>query len=139
MSSSAVVAGLEAVLDGAVSDSDREMRLAATGRAAEHGAAPLTDELGPQEAAEHLEADRGLEGEVELLDRAQEGELGLAHGACDADLGPVGDFLGTEDLEEDSVAHALLLGTQGEIAVEAPDGGEVQALEHGVEIGRAHV
>lgn len=39
-----------------------------------------------------------------------------------------------------AVAHALLLGPEGEIVVEAPDGGQVEALERGVGVvgGRAH-
>jgi hypothetical protein len=68
----------------------------------------LANELGPREVSEHLEVHSGLEGEVELLHAPEEGEPGLAHGALDTGLGPVGDLLGEEDLKEGAVAHLLL-------------------------------
>jgi hypothetical protein len=79
---------LEAVLDGSVGDGHGQVGLASSGRPAQDHGTGFADELGAEEASEHLEAHGGLEGEVELLDGAQEGELGLPHGSGDAGLGP---------------------------------------------------
>ena len=62
--------------------------------AAQDEASALGDELGSEVAAEQLQAHRGLEGEVEVLDGAQEREAGLAYRALDARLGAMSNFLG---------------------------------------------
>lgn len=46
----------------------------------------------------------------------------------------MGDLLGAEQLEESAVAHPFLLGPDRQIHVEAPDGGHVEAFEHGVQV-----
>src|SRR3989442_8988783 len=51
---------------------ERYMGLARARRPVEDQRATLSDELGPKIAAEQLQTDRGLEGEVEVLDGAQE-------------------------------------------------------------------
>lgn len=92
--------------------------------------------IGAQIAAEHLEPDGALKGEVEFLDRAEEGKLRLADRAGEAGLGPVGDLLGHEDLQIRAVAHPLGLGPEGQVLMQAPDGGQMEPPEHGLEVGR---
>jgi hypothetical protein len=122
---------------GAVRDGDAPVRLSASGRAGEEGGSALGDELGAQQGAQHLHADRGLEGEVEFLDGSEVRQARPAHGAGDAGLGAVGDLLGRERLKEVAVAHPFRLGAQGEFGMEAADGGQVEPLEHGVQVSRA--
>ena len=70
--------GVEAVLDGAVGDGDRQVGLAAAGLAAEDQAAALGDEVGREGGAEQLQAQRRLVGEVEVVDGLEEREAGVA-------------------------------------------------------------
>ena len=70
---------LEPVLDGAIGDRHREVRLARPGRAAGDESGPLHDQFGAEEAAERRQAEAGLKGEVELVDGLQEGEMCPAH------------------------------------------------------------
>ena len=130
--------GLVAVLDGAVGDGDGEVSLAGPGRPAEDQAATLADQLGAEATAEQLQPDRALEGEVELLDGAQEREAGLAHRTLDASLSPVRDLLGDDRGEEVTVGLVLGLGAQLALGVEPAHGGQVQTPEHAVEIERGH-
>lgn len=127
-------ARLEAVLDGAVGEGDGQVGFPRATRAAGDQAMALRDELGAEEAAAQGEADTGLEGEVELLDGLEEGEAGAADAALDAGLGAVGDLLGKEQGEEVAVAEAVLLGARDQVGVQAPDGGQVQAVQEGVEV-----
>ena len=95
-----------AVLNRAVGDRDAEVRFPRAARPTEDRVLPLGDELGPQVAAQHLELERGPEGEVEVVDRAQKGEACFAHGAREARLRAVGDLLDDERFEIGVVAHA---------------------------------
>jgi hypothetical protein len=137
-------ASLEAVLDGSVGDADGESSLPGSGGSGQDEVASFGDEFRSEEGAEEPETDGGLEGEVEVLDGAEEGEAGLAHGALDAGLGSMGDLLCHQEGEIVAVAHLLGLGLLLEFGIQAPDGGKVQALEHGVEVhagevgGRGH-
>src|SRR5205807_7041700 len=63
-----------AVLNRAVRDRDAEVRLPRAARATENRVFPLTHELGSQVAAEHLQLERRLEGEVEVIDRTEKRE-----------------------------------------------------------------
>ncbi len=113
---------LEAVLDCFVGDRDREVRLPRPARAVEDRAASLRDELRAEEAPELCEADRRLEGEVELFDRLQVGEVRLSHGSRDPRLGSVRDLLGEKGCEIVAVRHALGLGASFELGVETAHG-----------------
>src|SRR5690606_32201483 len=97
-------ASLEAILDGAVGDGDREPRLTGAGGSGQDEATSFGHELGAEERAEEVELDRGLEGEVEVLDGRDEREPGLAHGTLDTGLGAVGDLLDEQDREVVAVA-----------------------------------
>lgn len=125
---------LEAILDGAVGDGDGEMGLAGAARPAGDETAALSHELGAEDAAEQGEADAGLEGEIKVLDGFQEREAGAPHAALNPGLGAVGHFLGDQQGEEVAVAEPVGLGPLGEVRIEAPDGGQMQAPEEGVEV-----
>ncbi len=127
-------ARLVAMLDGAIGEGDREMRLPGAARPAEDRAAPLGDKLGPEIAPEHLEAQRGLEGEAEVVDGAEKRKLRLAHRAGEAGLGAVGDFLGDQGLQVGPVGHPLSLSSRGELGVEAPHRRQVEAAQEAVQV-----
>lgn len=101
--------GVEAVMQGAVGDGDGEVGLTATGFALEDDGAALGDEVRGEQGADGGEAQRRLVGEVELLDGAEEGEAGGAHGAVEAGLAAVRDLLGDEDGEEVAIRPRLLV------------------------------
>src|SRR5215471_1944311 len=101
--------GVEAVLDGAVGDRDREMGLARATRSAGDEAVAVGDQLGAEDAPEQGEADAALEGEVELLDRLEEREVGAPDAALDAGLGAMRDFLSHQHGEEVTVTEAVRL------------------------------
>jgi hypothetical protein len=130
--------GVEAVLDGPVGDGDGEVGLPAAGLAVEDERAPLGDEVGREVGADEGEPDRGLVGEVEVVDGLEEGETGIPGGLLESGLLAVGDLLGEEDAEEVLVGPLLLLGTGAEVAPDAAGVGQVEALEGGVEVGRGH-
>ena len=94
----------------------------------------MSHELGAEDAAEQGEADAGLEGEIKVLDGFQEREAGAPHAALNPGLGAVGHFLGDQQGEEVAVAEPVGLGPLGEVRIEAPDGGQMQAPEEGVEV-----
>ena len=130
--------GLVAVLDGAVGDGDREVGLTGPGGSVEDEVAALAHQFGAEVTAEQLQAHRGLEGEVELVDGTQEREAGLADRAFDPGLGAMSDFLGDEEGQEVAIAEALGFAAALEFRIEPPHGGKVQASEHAVEIERGH-
>jgi hypothetical protein len=135
-------ASLEAVLDRSIGDGHPEMRFSSPRWTGENGASAFTDQLRPQQGAEHLQADRVLEGEVEFLDGPEEGKLRLSDRPGDPGLGPVGDLLADENLEKVALAHAFSLSPESEVRVQTPDGRQVEPLQHGVEVvqgrGGAH-
>jgi len=61
---------VEAVLQGVIGDGDGEVRLAATRLAIEDDGTALRDEVGREQRTDGRDAQRGLVGEVELLDGA---------------------------------------------------------------------
>ncbi len=90
--------GVGPMLDRLVGDGDRHVGLPGTRGSVEQEAPPLRDELRAEVASEQLLAQPGLEGEVELLDGAQEREPRAVRHPRDARLGAVGDLLADEDL-----------------------------------------
>jgi hypothetical protein len=133
--------GVEAILDGAVGDGDREVRLAGPARPADDERMSAGDELETEGAAEEREADRGLEGEVVLVDGLEKREVRATDAALDPRLGAMRDFLGHEDGEVVAIGHVLALGPRGEVGIEAAHGGQVEPPQEGVEVdrrGRGH-
>jgi hypothetical protein len=126
--------GLEAVLDGPVGEGDRQVRLASPALAGEHEAAAFGHEVGRESRAQQREPQCRLVGEVELVDGLEEGELGPAREALDARLLAVGHLLGHEHGEELAVGPLLALGARDELAVDAPGVGQVEPLEHRLEV-----
>ena len=64
-------AGVEAVLNGAIRDRDREMRFPTAWFTAENDAAAFRDEIRCEGGAEERESDRRLKHEIELIDRLE--------------------------------------------------------------------
>jgi hypothetical protein len=127
-------ASLEAQLDGTVRDGDGEVRLPAARFAMQHEVVTLGDEVGRQHRAEHREPQRGLQREVVVVHRLQEGEAGIACLASQPRLLSVRDFFAEEDLEELLVGPVLLLGAGAHFLPCAASVREMQPLEDGVEI-----
>jgi hypothetical protein len=103
-------------------------------RTAEDRAPTLGHELRAEKAPQHLQLERGLEGEVEVIDRAEERKLRLPHRARQARLAAVRDLLGDQRLEIRVVAHPVRFRAGGQLGIQPPDGREVQTPEHAVEI-----
>ncbi len=125
---------VEAVLERAVRDGDREVRLAASGLAREDDRVALGDEVGREERADRGEPQRGLVLEAELLDGAKEGESRVAHGAREARAATMSDLLGEEGEEQLLVRPRLDFGAADEISPHAARVGEREALEQRVEV-----
>lgn len=106
----------------------------------DHEIPALGDKLRPQVRAELLPPDRGLEHEVELLDRLEEGEVGGPRELLDARVGPVRDLLGEQQREEVPMGPSLLGRAGLVVGEEARDGREVQpAHDRGeVDVGEVH-
>ncbi len=120
---------LEAALDRAVRDGDREVRLASSRLAEEDDGAPLDDEVGREKRADRREAQGRLEGEVEFLDRPEEGEIRGTRGLGEARRAAMGQLLGEKHLEELVVGPVLLFGSGHELLPALPRVREVQRLE----------
>ena len=131
-------AGVEAVLNGAVCDGDGEVGFSAAGWSRQDQVAAFSDELGAEVGAEPCPTDAGLEGEVELLDGLEEGEVGLASEALDAGASAVCDLGGEEVHEELAVVRGTRVLFSGsavlELGQDAQDGGEAKAFEQGDEV-----
>jgi hypothetical protein len=104
-------AGLEAVVDRAVGDRDREGRLAGVGGPGQDDAArPSATSSGPRSKPRSWRLTEDWKVKVEVLDQRDEGDLCLEHGTLDAGLGAVCRLLGEEDGQVVAVAELLLLG-----------------------------
>lgn len=126
-------AGIEAMLNRAVGDGHGEVGLPAPGLPAEDQGAALGDEVRRERRAQEREADRGLVGEVEIVDRLEKGKAGALGEAAQARLVPLGDFFGDEDGEEVLITPLLLLRAPEEIPPDAARIGEVEALEQRIQ------
>lgn len=111
-----------------------------SGLAVKDQAAPVGDEVRRQCRTEQRELHGALVGEVEIVDGLEERESSSTREALDAGLLAMGNLLGDEDGEEVATAPRFDLGTLDEVAPCAPRIGEVETLEHGVEVdvGRLH-
>jgi hypothetical protein len=59
--------GVEAILNRAVGNGDRQVRFPATGFAGQDQRATFSDEIGRERGAQHLQAQRRLVGEIEIM------------------------------------------------------------------------
>src|SRR5204862_4644224 len=91
---------VKAVLNGAISDRHRQMRFPSARFPAEDQTPSLGDEIRRQRGAQEGEADGGLMGEVEIINRLQKGKAGAADHAAHARLLPVRDFFGDQERKE---------------------------------------
>src|SRR5437899_9867268 len=127
---------VEAVLDGAVGERDRQVRLARTARPAEDERVALRDELRTEGTAEQREADGGLEGEVVLVDRLEKREVRPVHASLDTRLRPVRDLFGHQQGEEVAIRQALGFRALGELGIEPAHRRQMQPAQEPVEVDR---
>jgi hypothetical protein len=87
-----------------------------------------------------VQPQRGLIGEVEIIDRLQKRKVGAPRESPQARLLPMRDLLGDQEGEEIVIRPRLALGPLYEIAPDAPGIREMQSFEEGIEIliGRHH-
>ncbi len=126
--------GIEAGLDCAISDGDRQVGLAASWLADEDQGATLGDEVGREGGSQQGQSHRGLETEVKLLDGLEERVPGAACQSLDAGLIPMGDLLGDQHREKGTVGPLLALGSLDERSIDPTCIGEVQPLQHRLQI-----
>ena len=100
----------EAILDGAVSDRDGQMRLPPSRFSEQDQRASLGDEIRRQRGAEQRQVHGGLVREVKIIDRLEEGKRGATRQPGEAGLLALRDFLRHEDGEQLLVGPFLLLG-----------------------------
>ena len=96
---------------------------------------PSVTKSADERRAEHLEAQRRLIGEIEIVDRLEKGKVRAARQSREARLLPMGDLLGGEQREEIAIGPALALGALDQIAPDASRIREMQPFEERVEIG----
>jgi len=125
--------GVEAQLNGAVREGNGQVRFSAARLAVEDERSAFGHEVGRQERAHGGEPQGRLEGEVEFVDRLEEGELGGTRGAAQARSLAVGDLLFDEHPQESFVAELLVLGAGDEVTPDAARVGEMQSFEEQVE------
>ncbi|MFO0738199.1 MAG: hypothetical protein U0270_20070 [Labilithrix sp.] len=132
---------VEAVLDGAVGNGDREVRLSATGLAGEDQPASVGDEVGREERGKEGKTESRLQGEVEVVDRLEEGKVCTPGQPTESRLLAMRDLFSDERGEEVAVAPAVLLCARDKVAPDAPRVGEVKALQQIVDrdVGCIHV
>src|SRR5919106_2201547 len=126
---------IEAVLDGAVGKGHRQMRFATTRFPAKDHTATLRDEIRGERRTQERQTDRGLHGEIEIIDRLEKWEVRAAHHARHARLLALRDFFRDEECEEIAIAPLLALRALYELAPRSAGIRQVQALEEGVELG----
>ncbi len=126
--------GVESVLDGAVGKSHGQMGLAPARLALKDQTAALSDEVSRQGGAEEGQAHCGLECEVEVVDRLEEGEAGPSRESSEARLLALGDLLGGQEGEEVPIGPLFPLCPLHEAAPESAGVGQVKPLEQGIEL-----
>jgi hypothetical protein len=124
----------ESVLDGAVGDGDRQVGFPTPAFAEKDQVSTLADEFWAEVAAQQLESETGLEGEVEIFDRLEEGKVRLTYGPLQPRLLPLPDLLGHQGDKEVSAGPSFGLRPLHETLPVSAGVGEVQPLEHGVQI-----
>ena len=124
----------EAVLNGAIGDRDRQMRLAAPGLAHEDQVAAFGDEVGAEVGAQQRGTDGGLLGEVEVVDGLEEREMGIMRCPAQARAVAVSDFLGQHGGQEITMRPPLGAGLLGELWPAASGIGQVQPLERSIDV-----
>src|SRR5580704_3412689 len=85
---------VEAVLDGAIPDGHRQMGLTAAGLTVKDQRPPLGNEVQPEVRTDQGLPKSGLQGEVELIDGLEEGEVCASGATLQSRLLPSRYFLG---------------------------------------------
>jgi hypothetical protein len=126
---------LETALDMLVGGGNREMGFTPPGLSDEDQRSSVGNEIRREDRAEQIQPQRGLEGEIELLDRLQEREAGTVGETVDSRLPAVSDFLARHGLEELPVGPRLTLGAADEFTVGPASVGQAEPLEQRLDIG----
>ena len=125
--------GIEAVLNGAIGDGHRQVRLSAAGFARENQRAALGDEVRRERRAEHGQSQGGLIEKVEIIDGLEKRKVRPPRQAREAGLAADGQSPRRRAAWKPA-SPRLLLGAPHEVAPHAAGVGEVEPFEEGVEI-----
>ena len=138
-SAAVVKNGIEAVLNRAVRDGDRQVRFPAARFAEKISDRPSVTKSARERGAEHVQPQRRLIREVEIVDRLQKRKVRAARESPEARLLPMRDLLGDQERQEVVVRPRVALGALHEVAPDAPGIREMQPFEERIEvlIGRA--
>ena len=126
--------GVEAVLDRAVGDGDRQVGLPASRLAREDERSPVGDEVRRERRAQDGRAQRTLIREVKVVDRLEKRKMRAAREPREAGLLAMRDLLGDENRQEVAVGPGLAFRALHQIAPDPPGVGQMEALEEDVEI-----
>src|SRR6266404_3430315 len=110
------------------------MSLAAPGLAHEDQVSAFGDKVGTEVVAEQRGTDSGLLGEVEVVDRLEEREMGVMRCPAQARAVAVPDLLSQHGGQEITMRPLLGAGVLGELWPAASGIGQVQPLEHGIDV-----
>jgi integrase len=95
------------------------VRFAATGFAGQDQRPTLGDEIGRQRGAEHLETQRRLIGEIEIVDRLQKRKVRASRQPRESSLLAMGNLLSRQQGQEISIGPPLPLGAINQTAPDA--------------------
>ena len=119
---------VEAVLDRAVRDGDRQVRLPAAGFAVQNQRAAVGHEIGREIRAQQRQAQLGLQREVEILDRLEVGKVRAACESLQAGLRAVRDFLRDQEREKISIGPLFRLGAGDRLGMDVAHVREMEPL-----------
>jgi hypothetical protein len=94
----------------------------------------LTEQFRAQIASKELTTEIGLQGEVEIIDGLEEGEVGIADGSLDTSLLSMSDLLADQHGKEITTGPGLGLGSLNQRLPASSGIRKVQALEHQREV-----
>jgi hypothetical protein len=120
---------LEAVLDGAIPDSYRQMGLPAACFPVQDQRPSLGDEVRPEIGTEEGLPKTRLQGEVELVDGLEEREVRAPGAALQSRLLPSCHFFGQQESEEVPIRPALLFGSTSDLLIDPAHVRQVEASE----------
>ncbi len=121
------------MLDRAVRDGDRQVRLAASGLAVQDQGAAVGHEVGPEIRAQQRRPELGLQREVEVVDRLEVGEMRAAREPLQPGLCAMRHFFGDEQRQKVPIGPLLLLGARDCVGMDPTHVGQVEPLEQRVE------
>src|SRR5437588_10781346 len=110
------------------------MSFSATGLAVKNQRPPLGDEVGSQVGTEQRLPKRGLQSEIELINRLQEGKLRLAGKALEPGLFAMCYLFGQQKSQEVAITPVLLLSSIRHVLVNAARVRQIQPAKQGLQL-----